>query len=255
MKKLVIIFFTFLIIFFLGKSGSRYIGVNYEIEEQKLSNFKKIVQFYARHKEYKKLVNEINGKSKNKEQNVLNLTYWIYKNIKKITKKDDIIDNHPWTIVKRGIGTDDQFSDLLTVLLVHNGIDAFFYNKIDSVWHPLTFFSINKKDWLIIDPYYGIYFHNSLNTFSSLDQMKKNEFILYHFDLGIVDNDNIDLIFFDKNFDNVDELETYFEELFTKLPSSQEINSTNIFKRGRGSRSYVQLPINRLIYEFYKFSL
>ena len=144
---------------------------------------------------------------------------------------------------------------MLTVLLVHNGIDAFFYNKIDSVWHPLTFFSINKKDWSIIDPYYGIYFHNSLNTFSSLDQMKKNEFILYHFDLGIVDNDNIDLIFFDKNFDNVDELETYFQELFTKLPSSQEINSTNIFKRGRGSRSYVQLPINRLIYEFYKFSL
>ena len=63
------------------------------------------------------------------------------------------------------------------------------------------------------------------------------------------------LFFFDKNFDNIDELKTYFGELFTKLPTSQEINSTNIFERGRGSRSYLLLPINRLIYEFYKLSL
>ena len=252
MKILIILFFIFLITFYLSKSGSRFIGVNYVVEEKKLSNYKKIVQFYERHREYKKLVNKINGKSKNNQQNVINLSSWILKNIKKITEKDDIIDNHPWTIIERGMGTDDQFSDLLSVLLVHNNIDAFFYNKIDTVWHPLTFFGINKNEWSIIDPYYGIYFLDNNNTFSSLKQIKENEFFLYHLNLGIVDNENIDLIFFDKNFKNLDELKIYFKNLFIKLPSSQEINSTNIFERGRGSRSYVQEPFNRLMYEFYK---
>ena len=92
---------------------------------------------------------------------------WVYKNIKKISKNEDVVDSHPWTIIERKIGKSDQFSDILSVLLVHNDVDSFFSSKINNIKHPITFFKFNNY-WSIIDPYYGVYFLNKENTFSSL---------------------------------------------------------------------------------------
>lgn len=257
MKKTLFILFTilvFIIIIFLSQDGSRFVGINYKVEEKKLSNFKKISQFYERHINYKELVNSITKHSNTKEERVVDISKWVFKNIKKPTKNDNIIDNHPWTIVERGIGVDDQFSDLLSVLLIYSDIDSFFYNKIDHYWHPITFFSIKKNEWSIIDPYYGVYFLNKKLKFSNLDQDKKEEFIPYHLELGIINSNNFNKIFFDKDFKNILELDKYLKNILTKLPSNNKINSTHIYERGNGSRSYIQEPLHRLFYQFYKFA-
>ena len=172
-KKLYLI--SFLIIFFsilyLNSEGYRYTGVNYVIKEHKISNFQKLSEFYERHINYKKLVKKITYKSKNQQEKIIDISTWVYENIKKISFKDDIIDDHPWTIVERKIGTNDQFSDILSVLLVHNNIDSFFKMKINNTFHSITFFKYNTE-WSIIDPYYGIYFTNTKKSFSSLEEIK-----------------------------------------------------------------------------------
>ena len=254
MKKIssyiIIIFIIALSLFYLNSKGSNYIGINYSVKGEKISNFKKLTYFYQRHLNYKNLVKQINRDSKNEKEKIINTSLWVYKNIKKDFKDRDVVDNHPWTIVERRIGKPDQFSDILSVLLIHDGIDSFFYipKEINSR-HPFTFFKHNNK-WSIIDPYYGIYFINNNNYFYTLDQNKNTDWLLWHLIFGKVTPENFNKIFFDKNFKNVQELNIYYHNLLVKLPSSETINNTNIYERG--GRSYIQKPIHRIIYQIRK---
>lgn len=255
MKKktffLLIAILIFTLFVFLNKEGSRYIGVNYVVEEHKISNYRKIIEFYQRHFNYINLEKKINQYSTNKNAKIINLSLWVYKNIKRAPENSDVIDNHPWTIVERKMGKDDQFSDILSVLLVYSNTDSFFYNKISNIRHPITFFKYESK-WSIVDPYYGVYFLDKNGIFSYLGQDKNDDWIMYHLLMGKVTHDNYNIIFYDKNFHNFDELINYYNKILSNLPNSQEIDSTNIYKRGLGSRSYVQKPLHRIYWEFYK---
>jgi hypothetical protein len=249
MKKKIYVSF-FLIVFFsivyLSSKGDRYIGVNYVVKIQKISNFQKLSDFYERHINYKKLVKEITYKSKNQQERIIDISTWVYKNIKKITNKDNVIDNHPWTIVEREIGTDDQFSDILSVLLVHDSVDSFFINKTDNTSHPITFFRYDEE-WSIIDPYYGVYFTNTKKKISSIEEIKNNDSVIQHLVFDKITSNNLNKIFFDKNFKNIQELNSYYKILLLNLPSSKIINNNNIYERG--GRSYVQKPLHRILFQ------
>ena len=247
MKKksyLIIFILIFVSIIFLNKKSYRYIGVNYIVEKTEISNFRKLSDFYERHINYKKLVKEITHKSKNQHEMVMDISIWVYENIKKISSKDDVIDNHPWTIVERGIGASDQFSDILSVLLVHNNIDSFFKMRSNNISHPITFFRYNAK-WSIIDPYYGIYFTNTKKSFSSLEEIRNNDSIMRHLIFDRITSKNLNEIFFNKDFKDIQELSNYYKNLLLNIPSSKIIDSTNIYERG--GRSYVQKPLHRIL--------
>ena len=248
-KKLYLV--SFLIIFFsivyLNSDGYRYTGINYVVKEYKISNFQKLSEFYERHINYKKLTKEITYKSKNQQERIIDISTWVYKNIKKISIKDDVVDNHPWTIVERKIGSAGQFSDILSVLLVHDDIDSFFSTKTTN--HSITFFKYNTE-WSIIDPYYGIYFTNTKKSFSSLEEIKDNDSIMQHLVFDKITSKNLNEIFFDKNFKNIQELNDYYKILLLKIPSSKIINDTNIYERG--GRSYIQKPLHRILVQLKK---
>ena len=56
MKKKFLYIFFFLILltlFFLNMESSRYTGINYIVSEEKISNLKKIKEFYKRYNNYK----------------------------------------------------------------------------------------------------------------------------------------------------------------------------------------------------------
>ena len=257
MKKKIIftlIIFLFSSFFlFLFNDGSRYIGINYNIESYKVSNFQKIRDFYKRHLNYKKLAKEINKNANNKNEKVINISLWVYKNIKKISQNQnqDIIDLHPWTIVERRLGTQDQFSDILSVLLIYSNIDSFFNNKFENIIHPITFFKY-KNYWSIIDPYYGIYFVNNEKKICSLKEIKSNNRTMYHLTLGEVTLENYNKIFFNKKFSSLKELNLYYNNLLNYFPNKKNIDDINLYERGTGSRSYIQKPIHRIIFQLRK---
>ena len=246
---------SFLIIFFsiiyLNSEGNRYIGVNYVVKKHKISNFRKLSEFYERHINYKKLVKEITYKSNNQQERIIDISTWVYENIKKISIEDDVIDNHPWTIVEREIGTPDQFSDILSVLLVHDNIDSFFIKKIDK-YHPITLFKYNEE-WSIIDPYYGVYFTNTKKTFSLLKEIRNNDSIMQHLVFDKITSKNLSEIFFDKNFKNIQELNNYYKILLLSIPNSKIINNTNIYERG--GRSHIQKPLHRILFQLRTFTM
>lgn len=248
-NKFLYIFFFFILLtlIFLNMESSRYTGINYIVSEEKVSNFKKIKEFYKRYKNYKKLVKTITV-DLDKYDQIIKISEWIYLNIQKRKINDITVDSHPWTIVERRIGAKDQFSDLLSVLLVVNNIDSFFISNVNDAG-SLTFFKF-KDNWSVIDPYYGIYFLNFKNEFCSLDELKLENCIFVHFKYEEISDDEIDFIFNDKNFKNIFELKNYYNLMFQEMPTAINIENTNIYLRG--GRSYVQKPLHRLIYQLKK---
>ncbi len=240
-----------LLITYFNTKGPRYIGINYNVNKIYISNFQKIVELFERSKNYQKLSNEINKNSSTEISSVLNTSKWVYDNIKRITKNDTIVDNHTWTIIKRRLGTKDQFSDVLSVLLIYSDIDSFFDSNHGNKFEPFTFFKVKDK-WSIIDPYNGIYFLNRKGTFSTLDEDKNTDWILNHLYIGEVNHDNFHLLSFEKKFHNFFELTQHYKGYLLSLPTSEQIEATHIFERGQGSRSYNQKPLYRLYYQFYR---
>tara|TARA_B100001245_G_scaffold226974_1_gene202940 strand:+ start:62 stop:844 length:783 start_codon:yes stop_codon:yes gene_type:complete len=255
MKKKKIIFFLacifVLIIFIIANiETTRSIGINHKVTVYNISLYVKILDFYDRHNNYKNLIKSINKNTNNEQDIIINTTRWIKNNIRKISKDDDVIDYHPLTIVERRLGTQDQFSDLLSVLLVYSNIDSFFIPKFGIEWHPLTFFKINNN-WSIIDSYYGIYFTNNERLFASIEDIKNEKWEISNLDFEKIGKSNF-ITIFNSKFDNYEKVKKYYAELFLHLPNSKTIENTNIFDRG--GRSYTQNPLGRIKLIIYKMS-
>jgi hypothetical protein len=237
-----------LIIILLNKDTTRTISINYKVTEYSIPIHLKINDFFNRHFNYKYLVNQINPNSNNSKDFILNTAKWVNQNIKKIPEGVDVIDNHPLTIIQRRLGAQDQFNDILSVFLIYLDIDSFFISKLDNTTHPLTLFKVNNY-WSLLDPYYGIYFINEKENFASIEELKKSNWQIVNLDsqtLNLKELKNT----FPQNFTSYEELEKYYKKIFSKIPSSLQIDDTNIFERG--GRSYIQKPLNRLKFEIFK---
>ena len=251
MKKKIFYFFIFIIlsiILYLNLKSARYTGVNFSVSEKKITNFTKIKDFYERHNNYKNLVKEI-SKNSVKEKKILEISKWVHLNIKKPKDGEDIIDSHPWTIVERKIGRHDQLSDILSVLFIYIKVDSFYIFNHGKYNHSLTYFKFNEN-WSVIDPYYGIYFLNEDNRFCNIAEHKLKKCLIFHLEHRKSIQNNIDHIFFDKNFRNINDILNYYNELVKNSPTSQDIEKKNIYQRG--GRSYVQKPFHRLFYQIQK---
>ena len=251
MKKKILYFLIFIILsifLYLNLNSKRYTGVNYSVSSEEIKNLTKIKDFYKRHNNYKILVKEISKNSVENNQ-ILKISRWVYFNIKKTREDENIIDSHPWTIIERKIGSQDQFSDILSVLLVYKNIDSFYLLNHGKYKHPLTYFKSNEN-WSVIDPYYGIYFLNDNNEFCSIAEHKSKKCLIFHLKYKKNIQEEIDYIFFDKDFNNINDIVNYYGELIKNSPTSQDIEKTNIYLRG--GRSYVQKPFHRLFYQIQK---
>jgi hypothetical protein len=242
-----ILFLTFF--FITSKETTRSIGINYKVTEYQIPIYLKIFDFYNRHYNYKYLVKNINKNTNNEKEVILNTTKWIKNNIKKIPKGVDVVDNHALTIFERRLGTDDQFSDLLSVLLVYSNIDSFFIKKHNKIWNPLTFFKFNDY-WSILDPYHGVLFVNDKFLFASIEDIKDGNWQILNLKFEKIDKLNLKDTF-EKKFNGYDEIINYYDQIFHSLLSSKDIDNTHIFNRG--GRSYTQDPLGRLRYKIYNF--
>ena len=140
-NKLAFLLILLIIIIGLNNKTSQFIGINYEVSEYEIPIYLKIYNFYGRHINYEYLISKIIKNNDNDKDKVIKLAKWVNSNIKKITKDIDVVDSHPLTIVERRLGTEDQFSDLLSVLLVYANIDSFMAISINGKSrNVLTFF-------------------------------------------------------------------------------------------------------------------
>ena len=227
----------------LNKTSSQFIGINYKVTEYEIPLYLKLYNFYGRHLNYRYLVSKITKNINDDEDKVINLSKWVNKNIQKIPQEIEIIDSHPITILERRLGVRDQFSDLLSVLIVYAGMDSFFWiNNNDELKSALTYFNLNG-DWSLVDPYYGIIFLNLQGELATISELKKSNWEVYSLEMESININNFKNIFNNK-FDSIDQIKEYYAKQFYEAPSQELISLTNKFDLG--GRSYVQSPFGRL---------
>lgn len=237
--SLLFIFLFISILFGLNKTSTQFIGIDYEVIDYEIPLYLKLYNFYGRHLNYKFIVNNITKNSGSDLEKVLDISKWLNNNIKKIPKGVQVVDSHPLTILDRRLGAPDQFSDLLSVMLVYAGVNSFYLaNKGDA----LTFFMLNES-WSIIDPYYGVVFLNGRGKIASIQELKSNDWELSSFEFQPIDEKNFKSIFYD-NFYNFNQLKEYYMKQFFLIPTDKMINMNNSFEWG--GRSYIQSPLGRL---------
>lgn len=248
-NKLIFLLFFLLISILVGlnKTSTQLIGINFKVTEYEIPLYLKLYNFYGRHLNYDSLVTQIIKNSQNDKDKVVQLSKWIINNIQKIPKGIVIVDSHPLTIVERRLGTEDQFADLLSVLLVYADIDSFFWHvKDNQLKSALTFFKLNGE-WSIIDPYYGIMFLNLQKEMASIDELKSEKWKIVTLDMEPVNMENFKTIFNSK-FDHIEQVMEYYTKQFKQTPTQEIIDMTSLFDLG--GRSYIQSPLGR-----FKFAL
>jgi hypothetical protein len=111
----------------LSQSVVTYKGINYQVSEQSLPRYLKILAFFYRHYEYQNLANHLVGQVSDHNEKIEILFKWVQQHIRPVPEGYPVIDDHIWDIIVRGYGTQDQAADVLAVLSAYSGIPAHFY--------------------------------------------------------------------------------------------------------------------------------
>src|SRR3990167_5775002 len=101
-------FTLILIVLILNISVTTKQGINHEVGVLKMPLYIKIIEFIGRDYNYKSLTKEITADCITDEEKVMAIFNWVVKNIHKIPKDFDIIDDHTLNIIIRRYGASDQ---------------------------------------------------------------------------------------------------------------------------------------------------
>lgn len=201
-------------------------GRDYKIYTVKMPLYLKLLDFYDRHYNYIRLEREITAGAKTAEEKALRILKWTYKNIRTAPEGYPIIDDHVWSIIVRGYGVGDQFSDVFTTLCNYSGIEAFFsarYAKDRRRQMSISFCRLNAG-WAIFDPYNGVYFRNSEGSIATFDDIKREDWSAVY-------------------IDNKTDREVSYKSLFDSMGDI----------KGAGlNRSNIQSPLRRFIFAIKK---
>lgn len=178
------------IIFILNVSVSTKQGVNYSVHEIKLPLYLKILDFVDRHCNYKNLVSNIIGDTKDENAKIVKIFNWINSNMRKNPKDLPVIDDHPLNILIRGYGVADQFEDIFTILCTYAGSQAFFkmFKNYSGEVYFISFVEINRK-WCPLSAFAGVY-PNKNGAIASLDDILLDRKLLAPFESNL---NNFDL--------------------------------------------------------------
>ena len=90
------------------------------------------------------------------------------------------MDYHVWNVYVRGYGVSDNYHDLFSTLCNYIEVPGFFL-KIEAKGSgnllELSFVKIGN-DWIVFDPYRGVYFLNKFGEWATLDDINEQNWKL-----------------------------------------------------------------------------
>ncbi|MDP1853074.1 MAG: transglutaminase-like domain-containing protein [Candidatus Omnitrophota bacterium] len=225
-KRVIFLLACVMLLFLLNVQVTTRKGIDYKVEALRLPLYLKILNFYDRHLNYKWLVNNIvNAKSSDSEK-VMAIFNWTIGNIKEQPGSLPVVDDHVWSIIVRGYGASDQFSNVFTTLCYYAGLKAFFarvYNFDNTQKVAFSFVKIGNN-WHIFEPHRGVYFLNKENSLASIDDISRGNWI----EKKLKDSDTSGGIRFSDYFSQVASIDYELSH--------------------RHSRAALQSPINRFLH-------
>ncbi len=219
----------------LSRTTTQLIGVNDKIKIYEIPVYLKLYNFYGRYLNYIHIIDSILKDAKTDVEKVVAITKWVNNNVKKLPTGVDFVDSHPLTIAERRLGRKQQFSDLLSVLLVQADVESFFWVDSENKDYVLTFFRVDDS-WSVVDPYYGLLFINKDRNLSSIEDLKAGNWRVFSLNMNEISDVELKEIY------NVED--GYFRGQIYKIPTSKVIEGTR--RSELGGRSFSQHPLGRM---------
>jgi hypothetical protein len=148
------------------------VGVDYEIHERSLPLYQKAIAFLHRDIEMRATAASIVGDTADPEERALKLLEWTARNVRPVPPGFPVIDDHPYSIVLRGYGTDDQAATVLANLAAYSGLPALRAFAPNGTGGHRAFVAIAiDGDWRIFDAR-GVAFRSPDGRLASATAMK-----------------------------------------------------------------------------------
>jgi len=172
----IIFFVVFVMMLSIRVSTSQC--VNYQCQQFPIPLYLKMLDFFDRHLNYKRLAESIATRKLSEKERVRLFLAWTVEHIKSNPPGLPVVDDHAWHIIVRGYGVDDQFQDVFTTLCNYAGMEAFFTavpSSDKSGRKSLSFVRV-EKNWRVFDAYQGVYLKGSGDDFANLDEIATGKF-------------------------------------------------------------------------------
>jgi len=181
----IFIFAALVIILFLNTDVTTRQGVDYQWKSIKIPLYLKILDFFDRHYNYKRLTEDIIKDSHSDREKVMLILQWTNENIRRVPNGYPIVDDHVWHIIVRGYGARDQSNDVFSTLCNYAGLDALYVRTgSDGSYIPISLVKF-ADGWKVFDSYNGIYFVDSDDSFASFSDIASGDWRAVNIKSGI----------------------------------------------------------------------
>jgi hypothetical protein len=150
-------------------------GINYEVTSIKIPLYLKLHNFFDRHLNYQWTVDKIVNDRMTDQQKAEAIFTWTIQHIVRQPPQLPIIDDHPWHIIVRGYGVEDQMADVFAVLSNYAGLKSFILRCDGIDGSDPGYISLGAVffdgAWHLCDPYRQTIFLNDQNKWASTSEL------------------------------------------------------------------------------------
>ena len=155
-------------------------GINGVVSVHRMPLWVKATEFLTRDQHYRRLAKAVTADAGDDAQaKVLTLFEWTRETLRPQPEGWPLIDDHVYSIIVRGYGSPDQFSDVLSTLCTYAGVPATMQKVLDAAGRTryLTLVRVDGR-WCPLDPFFGVYFLRPDGRFASADDLRASPDVL-----------------------------------------------------------------------------
>ena len=150
-------------------------GINYQVSERTIPAYAKAVHFLSRSITFRRMARDITAGARTDQERAEKILTWVMDHIHRGTPEGlSVIDDHVLNVAIRGYGTDDQLSDLVTVLCAYAGIPAIrlILLATEDIRYRLAVCVVKiDGQWRYADPYHRFIPRHPDGTWMTVDSV------------------------------------------------------------------------------------
>ncbi len=115
------------------------VGINYQVSRKRMPLYEKAIDFASRDLQTRRLVREVTAGSSSQEDRLVKILAWITEHMHPMPEGFDVVDDHPFHILIRSYGAEDQRTEAFALLAGYAGMPTeVFRARPTGAPHELT---------------------------------------------------------------------------------------------------------------------
>lgn len=98
------------------------VGIDYQVSTKRVPLYQKVIDFASRDLQTRRLVREVIAGSSSQEEKLLRIFAWVTEHVRPVPEGFPVVDDHPFHIILRGYGAEDQRVEAFALLAGYAGL-------------------------------------------------------------------------------------------------------------------------------------